>query len=259
MFIISCVSKEVRLVAPPANFPKTKVLETDQGIVIVSYASALNNMSKSLQDFYSSINDFRIILRADQDSIATIDMKKEIIGEYYKNSTARVIFFASGIAENLSIDADELFYEFHIKTDEKDYRYVQNYNQLMVKEDDPSMVTYPYMDEITDDGCTFGMLAIRLKPIEDEWIPNSNHMTALIQDQKGREIWSSAFNQNFMQMVYPVFPEETGSYHKYAHKWHGKWNNGSPAKPGLYLVNMTINSKPENYISTINLNWKQND
>jgi hypothetical protein len=259
IIFVSCATKEIRLVDPPANFPLTKVLDTDRGIVIISYAAAPNNISKSRQDFYNNINDFRIILRADEDSIATIEMKKEIIGEYYKNSNANVVFFASGIAENISIDADDLFYEIQIRTNDKEYRYVQNYNQLKVIEEDPSMVTYSYMDEITDDGCKFGMFAIRLKPIEDEWIPNSNHMTALMQDQKGREIWSSAFNQNFMQMVYPVFPEDIGTYHKYEHDWRGNWNNGSPAKPGLYIVNMTINSKPENYNSTINLNWKQND
>jgi hypothetical protein len=259
VLLLSCSSREARLVAPPPNFPISKIVETDDGFTIFSYTASPNNVSKGRQDFYKSIKEFSIIVFADEDSIATIPMKIEIMGEYYKNSDANVVFYAKGVSEGISIDADELFYEFRIKTDEKDYVYIQNYEQLRVKEEEPKLEAYSIIDNIEEDKCSFGMVAIRLKAIDEEWIPNSEHCRALMNDGKGRKLWSSSYNQNFMQMVYPVYPEEIGDYHNYILDWGGQKNNGSDVKQGYYQVHLTINSRPERYGATINLNWKQND
>jgi hypothetical protein len=92
----------------------------------------------------------------------------------------------------------------------------------------------------------FGILAYRYN-ITDEYIPNSEIFRLEVRNMKGKPIYNSQEGGNFMQVIYPVYPENIGEFFLYSYSWNLKDNDGEDIVDGDYSINMMIPALPKPY------------
>ena len=92
----------------------------------------------------------------------------------------------------------------------------------------------------------FGILAYRYN-LTDEYIPNSEIFRLDVRNMKGKLIFNSQEGGNFMQVIYPVYPENIGEFFVYSYSWNLKDNDGADILDGDYSINMMIPALPKPY------------
>ncbi len=125
---------------------------------------------------------------------------------------------------------------------------------LMKNESNPYLKLEPGYEILDESRIKFTLKATRLAVREEEYIPNSQTFRVIVNSLKGKTVWDSGGDKNFMQMVMPVLPEAVDETYTYEIIWD-RWDQTSiePPPKAEYTVTMIIPAKPREYSSTISI------
>ena len=94
----------------------------------------------------------------------------------------------------------------------------------------------------------FKMSSLRIKEINDEYLPNSNNFILIVNNEKGRVIYNSALGKDYLQVISKIAPMNIGESFTRECVWNYLDNDGKKVGKGKYNVNLVIPSKPTPYI-----------
>lgn len=114
-----------------------------------------------------------------------------------------------------------------------------------------SMALYPSVEVLSDSAVSFKLRMVRLKPLENEYLPTSEDYRVEVFSEKTTLIWSSNYSSNFLQVVSDVEPLKTGESKTHEIIWKCVNNSGKKVPPDNYIVKMTVPAKPNPYKATI--------
>jgi hypothetical protein len=118
------------------------------------------------------------------------------------------------------------------------------------------LLLMPAVESQSDSSITFILNAQRIKFVVDEYLPNSEDFRVEIYSQKGKLVWSSNYEKNYLMVIGTVLPKQAGEIYTYKISWKGMDNNNKPAEPGNYYAQLTIPCLPNPYISKIFFKWR---
>lgn len=142
---------------------------------------------------------------------------------------------------------------------DKQYKYYETFDLPAISEEQYSrmvMKATPFLDEVTDSTITFALLAERLRPVNDDYHPNSEKFRVEIFNAKGALVFNSNFGMNYMQMISHVEPYRVSEKKRFEYLWDGKGNNKLPLPAGKYKAVLTMVVKPISYGAEIEFDWK---
>lgn len=112
---------------------------------------------------------------------------------------------------------------------------------------------FPQIVSIGDSVFVFVLDLLRLRPIEDEYFPNSERLRIEIKNELGKTIWNSDKDLNFLQVIGQVEPTEVGRMHRYIVPWNRRDNNGNYVTEGKLNVAYILPVKPNNILKIMQL------
>lgn len=118
----------------------------------------------------------------------------------------------------------------------------------------------PSIQKIDYENIKFILKVTRLKTKEDEYIPTSESLRIVVSNVKGKTIWESNKNMNYLQVISPLLPENKEEIYTYELDWNGKDNEGNELSNGSeYTAIFLIPSEPESYSTSLKFIWKKDE
>jgi hypothetical protein len=114
----------------------------------------------------------------------------------------------------------------------------------------------PYSKKINDSTFQIGIIATRLNLVDDEYLPTSESIRAVITSENEKDIWHSNNNLNYLQVISKVLPDSIGQSYDYQLFWNMKNDNGKKFSGEKITANLIIPASPKNYFTSIKFNIK---
>lgn len=241
----------------PKVLPIIHILNSDKSLILnFTFAVPCNNKEKI--DYLKSFKKINIdLMDSNRHSIKSIDINNfKIAGIENNFSNAKYILF---FKQNVSLAKDEMnklnTLAYKIIFPKSKITIYEPLDKHLIKDDADVLDLYPIIKRNDNKSIDFGIFTVRNKLV-DEYIPNSETLRIEIINNRGKAIWNSGYGGNFMQVIYPVYPENIGDNYTYSSTWRFNKNNGNKVVPGKYTVNLIIPALPKPYFSTITFNLK---
>lgn len=96
----------------------------------------------------------------------------------------------------------------------------------------------------SNDNITFKLLAIKLNPMPNSYLPNSEFFRTQVF-KNGKQVWNSSQGANYLMAIYDVKPDSLGAYVEFTRLWDGEDEKGKSIHEGKYDVILTLPIKPQ--------------
>ena len=236
-----------------------KAFQNNDNFVLSIKLNAKNEPNPGFDEFISSIGKAFVLIKHNEEILDTAFFR----GIYPSGIADRkgiASVTAYGTTEwknNTDIAAESLSFTYEIHTRDACFYKSKKDIDKKTNDDKKALELYPSVNQSNNSTATFVLYAKRNHKKKNEYIPTSEKMRVLIFSEKGKMVYNSSFGKNFLQVINPVLPEETGGIHKYELKWDGIDTYGKRLPPGNYRVEMIIPANPQQYSKSIELKWKR--
>ncbi len=253
MIIGGCsnVEEGSRPALPPYK-PEFKVFKQGDRQYIYLWLASADTSNKGKRQFMKSIKKAEVNLLFGKRLLNNLTFNDFLVTE--KTSDTSDIMVFAGITDfqfsNPKLRTNNVTVQIKLYTDSSIYAIEKYYSKVydsMHVENNGTLDLIPMEIKTSGNEYIFGLLAIRKKKVEEEYIPDSEALRIQIQNHRGKEVWSSNFGMNYMQMIQPVKPEEVGSSYLYLQMWDGKSNKGREMFSDEYNIKYLIPAKPKPY------------
>jgi hypothetical protein len=183
----------------------------------------------------------------------TTSFKKS--GIYFPKANAKVICFTSLMTEEIKFtDSENFSIKYTVFYNDYTDSQTKPLNSLKNESSYQTLDIYPIINKKDENVINLGLFTIRKKVIE-EYIPNSELLRIKVINDKGKLVFRSDEGGNFMQIIYPVYPEEVGKSYIYSYTWKLENKNRFSIPSGKYDINIMIPALPNPYSTDIKLEW----
>ncbi len=262
LMIYGCSTTKIIDKNPPPYSPDVNLIVNSGNAVFNFSLKAVQQESQDKFDFINSITSVKLEILTPEDTVfhtfefSQLDIKGTT--EKEKQTSLTVSGSVSWMLP-LKFNLEDMKFRYKIFANNKFYDFTKTYKDIYTEAEEnmPAITLEPFIENQTYTSAVFGVIAKRIKTVENEYIPTSEIFRVDILNQKGHIVWSSGYGQNFLQVVNPVLPVSKGETHKYTIEWNGKTSNQIPLIAGEYTLKMTIPAKPMPYTTSMRLNWNQ--
>lgn len=252
--LLSCsnVEKIGKVEIPPFK-PDVKIYECNDEYYIHVLYTATNTSKKGKMEFIKSIKKIKVSFLLGKRIIKEFIPNGYFVDELLEDSTRVAGFFAAKSFKwnNPKMRTHELNVTITVYTDDDIFAITRKYSKLYDKMSvvcNGSMYLIPMEIKTGATKYVLGMAAIRQKTVEDEYLPSSEDFRAEILSYKGKLLWSSNYNMNYMTMIQKVQPTKIDSIHIYTLVWDGRKNDKKKMYTDDYTLRLTIPAKPNPYL-----------
>ncbi len=253
LIVAGCSNVDKRGVATlPPYKPEIKIYKQGDMQYVYVWLAEVNNTNKGKRKFMKSIKKAEVNFLLGKRLIKNIQFNPYLLTHKTSDTSDLVVF--AGIAgfkwANPKMRTSEVTVEIRFHTDSSVYaigKYYYKVYDSMVVENNGTLDLIPMEINYSGNRYAFGLVAVRKGNVEEEYVPDSETLRIEIYNHKGKEIWSSNYGMNYMQMIQPVEPEKIGEAHLYLQFWDGKSNNKRKANSDEYKIKYLIPAKPKPY------------
>lgn len=253
LVILSCsnIEKDGVTKLPPFK-PNIKIYECNNEYYIQVLYTATSVSKKGKKKFIESIKKIKVSFLLGKRLIKEFVLKGYPVQELAEDSTNLTAFISTSSFKwkNPSIRTNEMNAKITIYTTKEIYSITRKYGKLFSKMNvtcNGSMYLIPLEIKAGATKYILGIAAIRKKIVEDEYLPSSEDIRAEIFTYKGKLLWSSNYNMNYMTLIQDVQPTRIDSINLYTLVWNGKKNDKKKMNTDDYTLRLTIPAKPNAY------------
>jgi hypothetical protein len=253
VLIAACSSpKKTAVVKIPPFKPEVKIYQCDDSLTVYVAVSELNNKKDGKRDFLESIKSTEVNFYFGKRLIKHLVLRDFLIKKTINDSNEVMVYGGFGRFNwpNPKTRTHDMTAEIKIYTNNAIYAKKIKYPKIISDfnvQCNGALDLIPIELKAGNNKYILGLAALRKNTVDDEYIPDSEEFRAEIFSYKGKLLWSSNFNMNYMQQITDVRPAETGKAYLYTAVWNGKSNNKKKIRSGDYKIKLLIPSKPKPY------------
>jgi hypothetical protein len=259
LFIISLVlinacsnPKKLAVVQIPPFKPEVKVYKCEDSLNIYVTMAELNNKKDGKRDFLKSIKSTEANFYFGKHLVQHIKLKDFLITKVLEDSNEVMLYGGIGrfAWPNPKTRTHDMNVEIKIYSSNGIYAMKTKYPKIVSDfnvQCNNALDLIPWELKTGNSQYLLGIAAFRRNTVEDEYIPSSEDFRAEIFSYKGKLLWSSNFNINYMQQIMKVKPVENYKANLYSVIWDGKTNNKKNMRSGDYKIKLLIPTKPKPY------------